>query len=94
MDLALQAILSMLGISGVWLTGEKNMVGWLLGILYNVLWIVYAIFTAQYLFIVVCLVYIWVYANAYMKWRKDAAYKPRHAKPVGKTIQVPLADEA
>lgn len=94
MDLALQAVLSALGISGVWLTGEKNMAGWLLGILYNVLWIVYAIFTAQYLFIVVCLVYIWVYANAYMKWRKDASYKPRHAKPVGKTVQVPLADEA
>lgn len=94
MDLALQAILSALGISGVWLTGEKNIVGWLLGILYNVLWIVYAIFTAQYLFIVVCLVYIWVYANAYMKWRKDAVYKPRHAKSVGKAVQLPLADEA
>lgn len=68
MELALEAILSVIGISGVWLTGEKNRLGWLLGILYQVLWIIYASFTGQYLFIAVCLVYIWVYAKAHKKW--------------------------
>lgn len=71
MELALEAILSVIGISGVWLTGEKNRLGWLLGILYQVLWIIYACFTGQYLFIAVCLVYIWVYAKANKKWRNE-----------------------
>ncbi len=73
MELALQAVLSVIGISGVWLTGDKNRLGWLLGILYQVLWIVYALFTGQYLFILVCLVYIWVYVSAHRKWGVDDA---------------------
>lgn len=71
MDLVLQAVLSVIGIVSVWLTGDKKTVGWLVGILYNALWILYAVSTGQYLFIVVCLVYIWVYAVGYMKWNKD-----------------------
>lgn len=86
MELALQAILSAIGISGVWLTGDKNKIGWLLGIVYNVLWIVYAIFTAQYLFILVCLVYVWVYLRGYMKWRADALHIAGSDEAVGEAV--------
>lgn len=86
MELALQAILSAIGISGVWLTGDKNQIGWLLGIAYNVLWIVYAIFTAQYLFILVCLVYVWVYLRGYMKWRADAIHQQGLDEAVGEAV--------
>lgn len=75
MELALQAILSAIGIFGAYQTGEKKLTGWLLGILYQVLWIVYALFTGQYLFILVCLVYVWVYAQAYRSWRADALHR-------------------
>lgn len=86
MDWGMQAILSAIGISGVWLTGDKNTLGWLVGILYNALWIVYAIFTAQYLFIAVCLVYIWVYARGYLKWRQDAVHRQRLDEAVGEAV--------
>ena len=92
MELALQVVLSAIGISSVWLTGDKNSLGWLVGILYNALWIVYAVFTAQYAFIVVCLVFIWVYARGYVKWRKDAVHQQRSYEAVEAIVQVPLAD--
>lgn len=93
MELGLQAVLSAIGIYGAYQTGEKKLTGWLLSILYQVLWIVYALFTGQYLFILVCLVYVWVYAKAYKSWREDAIHQQRSDAAVGGTVQVPLADE-
>jgi len=93
-DWGLQGLLSAIGIAGVWLTGDKKTVGWLLGIVYNALWIVYAIFTGQYLFILVCLVYIWVYLRGYMKWRSDAQNQSGSHETVGAEVQVPVAGSA
>ena len=70
-QLVLEGVLSLIGIVGIWLTGDKNNYGWLLSILYQILWIVYAAVTAQYFFIVVCVAYIIVYIKAFTKWRKD-----------------------
>jgi len=49
-------ILAAIGIVGVYISGKKNRWGWALGTLYQLLWIVYAFFTAQYSFIIVCIV--------------------------------------
>jgi hypothetical protein len=85
-DLALQAILSAIGVYGAYQTGEMKLTGWLISILYQVLWIVYALFTGQYLFILVCLVYIKVYYKAYRNWRQDAVHRQRSHEAVGETL--------
>jgi hypothetical protein len=92
MDMALQAILSVIGVYGAYQTGEKKLTGWLLSILYQVLWILYATLTGQYFFILVCLVYVWVYAKAYKSWREDALHQQRSDVAVENAVQVPLAD--
>lgn len=86
MELALQAILSAIGIYGAQQTGEKKLTGWLISILYQVLWIVYALFTGQYLFILVCVVYIKVYYKAYKSWRADAAHQSGPSEAVGEEV--------
>ncbi len=64
-----------IGVSGLFIAGNKNYWGWIIGILAQVLWIVYAITTAQWGFIVSAFVYGAVYIRNWIKWRqveKDA----------------------
>lgn len=64
--------LAALGAIGVYISG-KNKWGWAIGVLYQVLWIVYAYVTQQYGFIGVCVVYAVLYAkNFYEGGKKNA----------------------
>lgn len=61
--------LAAVGILGIWLAGKKNLWGWAIGFGAQLLWIVYAIATTQYGFILSAVAYGAVYANNWRKWR-------------------------
>ena len=58
-----------IGVLGVWLAGSNNKLGWALGVLAQLLWIAYALQTKQYGFIVSALVYGFVYARNFYRWK-------------------------
>lgn len=64
-------VLSVIGITGIYLAGSKNIWGWVLGFSSQVLWIVFAIVTKQYGFILSALAYGWVYGRNYLKWKRE-----------------------
>lgn len=64
-------VLSGIGILGIFLAGKKNKVGWAIGLGAQVLWIVFAITTAQYGFIFAALAYGSIYLKNWLSWRKD-----------------------
>lgn len=61
------------GVFGLWLAGRKNRWGWAVGLAMQVLWIVYAVVTAQYGFIIAALAYSFVYAVNFYRWRSSKA---------------------
>jgi len=63
--------LAAVGIIGVYIAGNKNKWGWAIGALYQVLWIVYAFFTKQYPFIIVCLFYLAIYVKNFFGWSQE-----------------------
>lgn len=65
-------ILTAVGITGIWLAGRKSRVGWAVGLFAQVLWIVYAIATKQWGFIVSSLAYGTVYARNWIRWTREA----------------------
>jgi hypothetical protein len=62
-------LLTGIGLTGIWLQGDKQKRGWLLGIGVQVLWVVYGVTTEQYGFIVSAVVYAAFYGRNYWKWR-------------------------
>jgi hypothetical protein len=64
------SILSAIGIIGYYMLAvRKSRQGLTVGIIYNVLWIVYAIFTHQWPFIVICAFFVGVNVLGYYKWK-------------------------
>jgi nicotinamide riboside transporter PnuC len=66
-------LLAAVGILGIWLAGRRNLWGWALGVGAQVLWIIYALVTDQYGFIVSALAYAVVYARNWYQWRREEA---------------------
>lgn len=64
-------ILTAVGITGIYLAGSKNKLGWLIGILAQVLWLVFGLTTQQYGFIVSAFVYGFVYIRNWRRWRAE-----------------------
>lgn len=64
-------LLATLGVTGLWFAGNKSIWGWVIGISVQVLWIVYAIATAQWGFIFSALAFAAVNIRNFIKWRKD-----------------------
>lgn len=64
-------ILAAIGAIGAYLAG-KNKWGWAIGVLYQILWIVYAYFTKQYGFIGVCIVYAAIYTKNFIEGGNNA----------------------
>jgi hypothetical protein len=65
--------LAAIGILGIYLAGNKSPLGWAVSFSAQAMWIVFAIVTAQYGFILSALAYGWVYGRNYLRWRKDTA---------------------
>jgi hypothetical protein len=64
-------ILAGIGVTGIFLVGRKTIWGWLVLCVNEVLWIVYALTTKQYGFIVAAIAYGIVYVKSFMHWKKD-----------------------
>ena len=65
-------ILAIIGVSGIFLVGRKTIWGWPVLFINECLWIVYALTTKQYGFIVAAIAYGIVYVKSFLHWRKDA----------------------
>lgn len=71
MNLIWSVALAVIGIFGIWLAGRKSKWGWAIGFFAQVLWFIFALVTKQYGFILSAVAYGWVYANNYLKWKKE-----------------------
>jgi nicotinamide riboside transporter PnuC len=63
-------ILAVGGITAMWLVGQHNKLGWLIGAALQVVWFVFAVITHQYGFIATAIVYSFVYARNWYRWRR------------------------
>ena len=63
--------LAIIGSLGVYVVGKKNMFGWLILMVSECLWTIYALTTHQYGFIFAVVLYSGAYIKSYLHWRKD-----------------------
>lgn len=68
-------LLAAVGVFGLWLAGRKNAWGWAIGAAAQILWVVYALVTKQYGFLLSAGAYGWVYTMNLLKWRAEEAEK-------------------
>ncbi len=67
----LSIVLAAAGITGLWLSGSRRKVGWLIGFLVQPVWLVYAVVTEAWGFVATAVAYGWVYARNYLAWRRE-----------------------
>lgn len=65
-------VLTALGVAGIFLAGSRKRIGWALGLSVQPLWIIYALATDQWGFILSGVVYGGVYLRNWLRWRRDA----------------------
>ena len=75
-------ILTAIGCAGIYLAGRQNRYGWLLGVCAQVVWMTYAIATAQYGFCVSAVFYGYFQGKNFLKWRREQL-EATAAVPVG-----------
>lgn len=68
-------LLSAVGITGVYLAGERRRIGWAIGVGVQILWIAYACSTRQWGFIVAALGYGAMNLRNFRAWKEP---KPDH----------------
>jgi nicotinamide riboside transporter PnuC len=64
-------VLAIIGVTGIFLVGKKTIWGWLVLLLNETIWIIYAVNTEQYGFIVMALAYAAVYVKSYIHWKRE-----------------------
>jgi len=64
-------ILSIMGLTGTYLTGKRYWWAWVVMSFYNVTWIVYSVISKQYGFLLASCVYQVIYFRNAVEWRKD-----------------------
>ena len=64
-------VLSIIGVTGLWFVGRKRWWGWLIAFTNECLWIVYALTTEQYGFILGAVAYMIIHAHNTRKWLQD-----------------------
>lgn len=64
-------VLAAVGIAGIYLAGRKSKWGWGLGLAAQVLWLVFAVVTAQYGFILTAVAYGAVYGKNLWQWHRE-----------------------
>jgi nicotinamide riboside transporter PnuC len=70
-NLAWSIGLAVIGLIGMHIAGRKSQWGWFIGLSAQVLWVIFALTTAQYGFLLSAAGYGWVYGNNWWKWRKE-----------------------
>lgn len=64
-------LLGVVGLTGLFLTGNMRKAGFLVGLGAQVLWIAYAVDTEQYGFIPLSLGYAFMYGRNWLRWRNE-----------------------
>lgn len=75
-------VLSIIGITGLLIAGRKNYWGWMLNLCAQALWLIFAVVTEQYGFILSAVAYGTVYWINFSKWRKEHRSEQRSAQGV------------
>jgi len=75
-------VLAAIGVTGIFFVGRKTIWGWLVLLVNECLWIVYAVTTEQYGFIFAAIAYGIVYIKSYMLWRQEDT----KSKPIDNTL--------
>lgn len=75
-------VLAVVGVFGLYLTTRKMAAGYAVGVAVQVLWITYAVVTAQYGFIFSALAFGAVNALGFYKWKTEEKRKSTRPKPV------------
>lgn len=64
-------LLTIVGVTGMYLVGKKNRNGWLVAVASQGLWITFAIITGQLGFIVAAVIYGTIFIKNYLNWSKE-----------------------
>jgi hypothetical protein len=64
--------LAIIGVAGIYFVGRKTLWGWFVLLFNEAIWIIYAVVTEQYGFIVSAIAYAAVYIKSYLHWKEDA----------------------
>jgi hypothetical protein len=64
--------LAVIGVAGIYFVGRKTLWGWFVLLFNEAIWIIYAVVTEQYGFIVSAIAYGIVYVKSYLHWKEDA----------------------
>ena len=64
-------VLASIGILGIYIAGKNNKWGWAIGLAAQSLWIIYAVVTSQYGFIVSAIAYGYFYGLNFYKWNME-----------------------
>lgn len=75
-------LLTAVGIAGLAFAGSKRKVGWALGLYVQVLWVIYAIVSQQYGFVVSAFAFGFAYARNWFKWSREE----REAREAGSPV--------
>lgn len=75
-------LLTAIGVTGLYLVTRKDWRGFVLGVAVQLLWIAYAVVTAQWGFIASALFYGVVNLRGLRTWRAES-HKPEHMKQPG-----------
>jgi hypothetical protein len=65
-------VLAVIGVAGIYFVGKKTLWGWFVLLFNEIVWIVYAVITEQYGFILSAFAYAAVYVKSYLHWKSDA----------------------
>jgi nicotinamide riboside transporter PnuC len=65
-------LLMFVGVTGLYFSGKQKWWGWLIGLLSEILWMIYAIVTEQYGFIIFALVYAIVFTKNAYSWYNNS----------------------
>ena len=77
-------VLTVVGVVGLYFAGLRKPWAWFIGLGEQVLWLVYAVTTRQWGFVVSAGIYGWVYAVNARAWMRDAK-EPADVLPPGPT---------
>lgn len=64
-------LLMLVGVTGLFLAGKKRKIGWVIGIGVQLLWIIYAIVSKQWGFIMSAIVYGAVNTINWRRWKRE-----------------------
>lgn len=71
-------LLAAIGITGIYFAGRKNLWGWAISLGAQLLWIIFAIVTGQYGFILSAVAYGAVYGKNFVAWYREE--RPAHGR--------------